>query len=369
MGAINLTFRASNQTFGDMHLSGSPIAPIHLVRASTLAGYAALVAEMGGDAPALWREAGLAARDLRTPDEDRYLSHAKVELLLERTAEALDCPHFALLLGQRLSLSMLGLIGFVMQQSPTVGAALAELQAHFYLLVRGSALELQMHGERHVRMYFVVHDTRALPSVRCTAELCLSAGLQIMRRLCGAHWSPLEVGFAHARPSQIKRYRRWFGAPVQFDQEQDSFLFSADMLRQPIDRADPALGRVLNTYLTLLDAKHSDDPVAQIRELITRALATGGCSAEKVAAFLGVHRRTLHRMLAVQGTTFKQVLEQVRKDRAARALAESDISVTALAHALCYSDTSALSRAFQKWYGMSPRAWRQSHNGGKKRAP
>lgn len=86
----------------------------------------------------------------------------------------------------------------------------------------------------------------------------------------------------------------------------------------------------------------------------------GGVKIEAAAECLAVSPRTLQRRLAEQGTTFKEILERARGDLARRYLSERSMGLALLAEKLGYSEFSAFSRAFRRWYGTSPADWRQN---------
>ncbi len=331
---------------------------MHLVRAASLTGFSDLVAGYGGDPAALLSAAGLPADTLDPVNEDRYISHRRFEQLLQLAADSLDRPLIAVELGSRQELSMLGVLGFVMRQAPTIGAALAELQRYFHLQARGSAVVLEPAGST-VGLRFVVDESHRLASIARGAELCLSAGHAIMRTLCGTAWQPLEVRFAHKPAAPAWAYRRVFAAPVAFDALDNTLSFPAATLDVVLDAADEKLGRILHRYLDVLDSSYSDD-TARVRHLIRRALASGNCSADSVAAFMGMHRRTLHRVLRAEGTTFRQLTREVREDIAIRSLRDTAIPVTLLADMLGYAEPSAFTRAFRRWTGRTPDDFRRA---------
>ncbi|EIM30173.1 helix-turn-helix domain-containing protein [Microvirga lotononidis] len=87
------------------------------------------------------------------------------------------------------------------------------------------------------------------------------------------------------------------------------------------------------------------------------------CSAAKVASRYAVSRRTLSRHLTAEGTSFRQLSNEVRCEIACMLLANSDFPVSQIAGILNYAETSAFTRAFHRWTGQSPSAWRRTHQG------
>ena len=92
-------------------------------------------------------------------------------------------------------------------------------------------------------------------------------------------------------------------------------------------------------------------------------LIRGTCSADVVASLYSVSRRTLYRHLKAEGRTFRQVTNGVRCEIACTLIAETDLSFSQIAEILNYSEASAFTRAFQRWSGQTPSAWRSTHLG------
>jgi AraC-like DNA-binding protein len=90
-------------------------------------------------------------------------------------------------------------------------------------------------------------------------------------------------------------------------------------------------------------------------------LLSGESSSEAVARRLSITRRTLHRRLQAHGMTFEQLLDRLRFDLAQQLLQHSAASMTEIAMALNYANASAFTRAFRRWSGVAPSAWRGQH--------
>jgi AraC-like DNA-binding protein len=103
-----------------------------------------------------------------------------------------------------------------------------------------------------------------------------------------------------------------------------------------------------------------DDIIDRVTAAIIDMLPSGGVADEKVAAQLNMSVRSLQRRLKEVGTTFRTLLETVRKDLAATYVCDPDIELVEVAFLLGFSDQSAFSRAFKRWTGKSPSEARKS---------
>jgi AraC-like DNA-binding protein len=106
-----------------------------------------------------------------------------------------------------------------------------------------------------------------------------------------------------------------------------------------------------------------------LRRVLRTELLRDTCSAATVARFFSMHRRTLNRRLNAEGFGFRQVANEVRFEIACELLENTAMALNQIAAALRYSEMSAFTRAFRRWSGLTPSAWRASHPGVQKRRP
>lgn len=324
------------------------------VRTAGLDGFQTLVAELGGDPAALIARCGLAPAAL--DDGDNVIPFGVGARLLHLAAEETRCPHFGLLLGQRQDLALLGPVGFLMQHSPDVRTALTSLLAHMHLHVQGAVATLTTSGGLASLAYSV--QLRGIVGVEQVYNICMANEVRFLQLLCGTDWRPVAVHFCYRAPRDEKPFREFFGVPVHFDRPTSAVFFSADSLDKPISSADPKLRAILQKYIQQIEAQHGDDFLGKVRQVVRTLLPSGSCTAERVADQFCIHRRTLHRLLAEQGTTFEQVVDTMRRDIAFTTLEQSDVKLAQLSEMLGYHEPSAFTRAFRRWTSMSPSEWR-----------
>lgn len=154
----------------------------------------------------------------------------------------------------------------------------------------------------------------------------------------------------------------YFGCPVLFDQEFDSFCFPERDLSRPVASADPELLRIITAQLDalLLDRHAAKNIRERTEHNIRQTMGTPHCSLESCAQVLQIQPRTFQRNLARQDGTFKQMLLQIRMQTARQYLRDSGIDLLTLANILGYHNLSAFSRAFKHDHGVAPKAWREA---------
>ena len=331
-----------------------------LVKASVLSGVRATIEELGGDADASFKRTGLSDVDL---NPELWISYRSFLLLLEDASQATNCPHFGLQLSRHQDISIFGALGFVMKQARDLRAAVTEMSTYFMHHSQGGNVSLTV--EDGVAQWRFTCKLEGKAPTRQQDDLAAGNAFNLMRLLWRPDWTPTAIYLSHAPTADIKPYKAYFDCPVIFNWDAPVIAFDAAILDCPISDANVQLHSVLEDYLSNLSLTFTEDYCGQIRYLIKQAMSTGDCSIERVANFLAVNKRTLQRQLKDYDTSYKDLLEEVRFDLAQRYLRESNGSLATLADMLCYSGLSALSTAFRRRFGVSPREWKQqqAHNG------
>jgi AraC-like DNA-binding protein len=104
--------------------------------------------------------------------------------------------------------------------------------------------------------------------------------------------------------------------------------------------------------------RHEATLLDRARQTIVATLHLGEPALEDIAQTLGLSEWTLQRKLREHGISFTQLVDQIRQDSALSHLKQHNLNITQLASLLGYSETSAFSRAFKRWFGVSPKQWR-----------
>ena len=311
---------------------------------------------LGADVADVLAEARIEPALFERPDN--LISYDSMGRLFARGVEHTGCEHLGLLIGQPGGLHSLGLVGLLVRCSPDVETALRSLTRHFHLQVRGAALILEV-DDSVVRMGHVVHDR-----VEATEQINdggLAEVFNVVRELCGPQWQPIEVQLARRPPADVRPFRRFFNAPLRFNADMHAVVFSASWLARKLSGVDPELQRLLSQEIGRLEHAQGDSFPDHVRNVLRLAMSTGDVSAESIAGLLSMHTRTLARRLEYAGTGLRQLLDEVRHDAARQMLADTSLQVGEIAASLGYARTSVFSRAFHRWSGTTPAAWRKVH--------
>lgn len=318
-----------------------------------------LLRELGADPAAVLRDAGL--EPTLFDDRQNLVSFAARGRLFEHCVRATGCRHFGLLVGQRGGLQTLGLVGLLGKNSPDVGTALRNLVGYFRFHQRAAVTGLEVDGDVAMLTYDLLQPD--LEGLEQTYDGVVAVMLNIMRSLCGPDWKPLEARFAHRRPDDVRPFRRFFDVPLSFDAERCALVFESHWLDSRVRDADPELQRLLQNQIDALQPGSDEDFAGHVRSILRTALLTGHGSAAQVAELLGMHCRTLSRRLQSLGTSFQQLVDEVRFSIARQMLEHTSSDVSEIAASLDYSDASAFTRSFRRWSGTTPALWRARRAG------
>lgn len=327
-----------------------------LLRATNLWGYDDLVRDLGGDPHELRVRFGIPSGVEH--QEDTFVSVESFIALIEATAVEFDCPDLGLRLSSWQGLDILGPVAVIARNAQTVLGGLEAIGR--YLYVHSPALKLTIARRRGVpelRFTYTITESLPLPTPQ-GFELSLANLVRMLAFLGGPDARPSAIAFAHEQLSSNAVYRDALGCPVSFGQPWCGFDLSVSLGERRIDSADPETRRIATKYL---EAQYlpSDAPLSnRVAELARRMLPTGQCGADAIADQLGLHPRTLQRHLAAEGETCHNVIEQVRREQAAKYLAEPQFLLSQIAGLLGYTEQSTLNRSCRRWFGMTPRQYR-----------
>jgi AraC-like DNA-binding protein len=317
-----------------------------------------LLRELGTRPQVVFRKVGIDPAILRNPDN--RLDMAQVGALIAECVAATKCDHFGLLVGQRSGPESVGLIYELMPLARTVRHALYALRTHMHLHNRGGVAALMARlGDRQVELAYVTFRPNT-PAAGHLADIALAVGIHLLRRLCGATWTPDEVMFPRRRPADARPYRNFVRAPLVFDAPHAAIVMPKSLLDRPRLDADARKEAAILAAVASAEAEHPISLTLRLRSLVSAMLLGNEPSIAQIASAFAMSSRTLRRHLTAEGTTFSAVVDSTKAELARQLILETNMSMHEIAETLHYSEASAFSRAFSSWYGMSPQAVRNT---------
>ena len=322
------------------------------IRGGILEYFPQTVTDFGGDPAALLAEVDVAPEVLTIPGI--FLPYASYMRLLGCAARRLEAPHFGLAMSRPATAETLGTIGLIMQQAHTVGEAWETVARFYRIHDTYGRVKLRRAGGIAVVSYGIPHNEQ--PGARQVYDVAAGIVSNIMRQFCGPQFRALEIGFPYPKPADLKPYRQLPTDRMGFGTTALEFCLESAVLDKPLPGGQSdELKLVLGDYFSTHGQPVSTSQ--QVEDMVRRLLPTGACTLPIIAETLSTTVRTLQARLDEEEVSFREILENVRREIAVHHLRRGDMQLTQLAMVLGYSELSAFSRSFRNWYGMSPRQW------------
>lgn len=294
-----------------------------------------------------------------SPQALRSLFHRLIALIQE--------PGLGFYFGLQLKLSSHGSVGFAAMTQATLRDALRVAERFLALRAPFLSLRLSEHGE-----HAALELSSVFPGLDPTIEVFLTEALftafmQMARSLLGRVPSGAMFELNYPEPPYFSGFAHLWPGPARFGRSACRIVFAASWLDESLQMADAVAGRQalvececeLSTLLT------TSSLLASVRRQLGER-ERGYPSLTELARARHVSPRTLKRRLAEQGTSYQRLLDELRRDRALKLLEIEVNSVEHIADQLGYSDAANFNRAFRRWLGLSPSAWRDQHVRGRR---
>lgn len=271
-----------------------------------------------------------------------------------------DDHDFPFRYAEALAVDDLGALGLAVKTAPTVEGALERLVR--YVLVLSDTLEYELADTPSGRVFTLTGRPHHRRGAALANECALAAVLSSVRQSLGTRLRPDAVTFRHPGPADDRPHRAFFGCPVQFEADTDGLHLSPGHLAQPTLLADDGLSTYLLDRLDDLKARRAERSVVDdVRAAVADALPDGQPSKSLIARRLGMSERTLHRQLADHGETFQAITTAARRDAAQSLLTTTGHGLADVAFLTGFADQTAFTRAFKRWTGQTPAAFRAAH--------
>lgn len=293
---------------------------------------------------------------------DSRVPHALLVDLWEQVPRRLNDAALGLHLAQTVPLGAFDLVEYCMRNSPDLATCYQKLTRWQRLLHDGASYHLEVEGD----VARISH--RPPPPIEVPPHavgFILAKLLRIGQQLTGVAFSPRGVALTYPRPPDDLEHTRVFGAGVRFSQPYTCLELDRAVLELPIQGTDPNLAAVLDRFAqTRIEGlPRTMDLVDELGERIRMALRGTVPDAATLARQLGMSARTLSRRLHERGLTYQEVLDQARRELALRHVLNKDLKLIEVAFLLGFSEVSNFYRAFRRWTGTTPAAYRRESLG------
>jgi len=332
----------------------------------TVVGFAASV---GVSPSELLQAAGLDPQIFADPDA--YLPHAQELRVWDEAVRMTGDQDFGVHLAEWVAGSPedhFDVLAFAVRSSATLGEHYRLAGRYIRLIHEGIYLSLEQDGD--VARLVHGHSPEQI-GPRHPVEGMLALMYLMGRRTLGEDspprvadsvFTPQVVRFAHPRPPRVSEQERVFRAPVEYACPRNELVLARDLLARPQRHAElrllALLDRQLGGLLSVLpESRRLRD---EVRRCLMDELPEGKPVVAAVATKLHMSARSLQRGLQSEGTSFAEVLSDLRRDLALRYLEDRRISIHEVGFLLGFAEVSAFHRAFKRWTERTPAEYRRS---------
>jgi AraC-like DNA-binding protein len=315
-----------------------------------------------GVAHGLSREKLLAAArlsDAMRGDPDARISPVSYVVLWKELITALPDVVVPVELVRALDMKTLGITAQVVLRADDITHAISLIER--FLRLTDTAMGFSRPERGELIGFSITHRPEVM-AMRYPIELMIGAGFRLLQ-LGSSGTSPIvEVTFAHPAGFPSASYEELFGVPVRFGAPESALWIPREAMSTPFASRDPIARHYLEAHAEqMLAALPVNAPsiVTQIRDAILGELATSGAELSRVAKRVAMSSRTVQRRLEEAGTSYQDVVDEVRSALACSLLRDRSRSIVDVAFELGYADLKGFYRAFRRWTDTTPADWRK----------
>lgn len=335
----------------------------------TILAIVGFAASAGVSPPELLRAAGIDPMLLGDPDG--YVLRAQEARLWDEAVRMTGDADYGVHLAEwvvRHPLDHFDVLAFAARSSPTLGEHYRLAGRYIRLIHEGIYLSLEEEG--NVARLVHGHSPEQV-GPRHPVECMLALLLLMGRKTTGDALVPQMVRFSHARPERVSEQERIFGAPVCYGCPRNELVLDRELLAREQPHAEQRLLAILNRQLDRLLAALPER--RSFREMVAQHMMDELPDREPVvatvAAKLHMSARSLQRRLQSEGTSFAEVLGELRRELALRYLEDRRLSIREVGFLLGFDDVTAFHRAFKRWTESTPAEYRRAARHGKSAQP
>ncbi|WP_109440576.1 AraC family transcriptional regulator [Acinetobacter haemolyticus] len=264
-------------------------------------------------------------------------------------------PDIGLHVGAKIPALRGQVVEYLFLSSPNFGEGLQRTIRYQALLTDAMSFQLEYDGGNTARLTGLNH------SVRHYLECAIGILLNFFKYISTDAFIPIEIGLPHLNAADQKQYQQTWGCAVKFGQPNGYICFDASVLNTPSPAYEPELLKIHEDHAAnQLELLSKHQLIDEIEKILSRGLLESGEFDQNVVAqLLNKSARSLRSDLQLLNTTYEKVIAQYRERLARRLLSHTQESIDQIVYLTGFSEPSAFSRAFKRWTGETPTAYRQ----------
>ena len=333
-----------------------------MLEATTISGWAlAIYRSLESyhlDPKPLFEQADIDLELARDPNA-RFPSE-KTTRLMSLGVQASGDPAFGLTVGRHIRPTSFHALGYANWASRNLREAQERMCRYFKVFTTSSYSEL-LEDEEHLIVHPVAYPSYISILNHEHFEGFLSCIIQTARHLLPGRSEIAKVRLTRPRPQDTASFERFFKCPIEWESDGVYLYVKKSIMDIPLPTANPELAQLneqlCKDYIARFDRL---DIVNQVSNKLVETLPHGEPGMDRIATEMMTSSRTLQRKLRAKGTSYKQLLDDVRKEMALQYIRQSHVPIGEISYRLGFAHISNFSRAFKRWTGKTPIDYRDN---------
>lgn len=311
---------------------------------------------IGGDEQEILSLAGLTEEVIKAP-KARIAPQQLAAIV--RANWAVGDDEFMALASHRVKVGVFQLLAERLIGCRTLEEALRETARFYNLITESVRFELTITQQQALFSFTLPNTNRTNNSF--LIEFLLLIWHRFPSWLVGQVIPLQEVRFDYKEPKHSEEYRLMFPSPCCYQSGENALVFDSAALTLPIVQTSVELSRYLSEIPLPWFRKQDfqDNFTVQVSRFLEECTFQDETNLEYIAEKMHTTSRTLRRKLTAEGSSFQQLKDNIRRDRAINYLADTRISIAEVARRIGFTEPPAFARAFKQWTGLSPGAYRK----------
>ncbi|MBB1487556.1 AraC family transcriptional regulator [Oceanospirillum sediminis] len=301
----------------------------------------------------LFEQAGIDLETARDPNSRFEVT--RTSRLFQLAQEASGDPAFGLMVGRMMRPTSWHALGFSIWAGNNIREGLYRVVKYskvFTNCAYGGCEEF----EDRIRIWGKAYPTYEPILSDAQYEAFIATVVLTCRHIFPGRFRPLRIGLPRKMPlMDMGSFDRMFKCPIEFDQDTVWLEIDSQIADTPLPTANSELAQkndqICAEYIARFDRT---DIVNQVYYRLLEVLPEGEPDMETMAQTMNLSTRTLQRKLKERGSSYKQLLDNVRKELALLYIRQSHVPIAEISYRLGFSHVSNFSRAFKRWTGKAP---------------
>ena len=287
-------------------------------------------------------------------DPKTHYDLSKYDDILAEASRTLEIKNIGFHFGQAFELGIWGILGHIVVAAPNLEQALYYQKRYQCLIGNVGQAEHEIN-DSVLTMRYISHPAASTNNL----EHVITAWLTFAFSYTRSTDAPISVHFTHQCLTNIDEYEEFFRCPVVFGDDFNGIKINIKSLSHPIISSNSDVLNVLISHAEQqLANKRQTASMDIIREYIIEQLPSQLPSLEDVANHLEISVRQLQRQFQKDQINLTLLVESIRQQLAISYLTQTNHKLIYISSILGYSEQSAFQRAFKRWFGVTPQAYR-----------